>query len=110
MKRDKALTKASKFLDKRSFVGQRLHPGTTHSCLYVRGKDVAPIRRAIFQRDKGKCQICGAWYGEAWGEMHHLVGGLGLVRCFCPENLAWSCPRCHRSKHVRPMWTPRSAA
>ena len=110
MKRDKALTIAENFQDPRSFVGQNLHPGTLRHCIYLRGKDVGPQRHGVFLRDNGKCQACGAYYGEDWGELHHLKGGLGLQRCWCPENLAWSCPKCHRSVHARPLWTPRTAA
>lgn len=110
MKRDVQLTKAAKFLDPRSFIVQNLHPNTNHACVYLKGKDVGPARLRIFERDKGRCQACGAWYGWDWGELHHLKGGLGLQRCWCPENLAWSCPKCHRSVHARPLWTPRTAA
>ena len=107
MKRDRALTESADFLDKRSYIGQRVHPGTDHQCDYLRGDDARLRRMDVFVRDHGRCQNCGAWYGWEWGEMHHLKGGLGLDRCWCMENLAWSCPQCHRSKHVQPMWSKR---
>lgn len=113
LKRDLLATKLAYkdgvFLDakKRSYVGSNLHPGTDHLCWYLKGVDASLQRDRVFERDKGKCQVCGAYYGIEWGECHHLKGGLGKQRCWCMENLAWSCPKCHRSKHVRPMWTPR---
>lgn len=107
MRADRELTAAMKFLDPRSFIGQRIHPGTTHQCCYLRGKDVGPARQAIYERDKGLCQTCQRFSDSDDGEMHHIQGGLGLQRCSCPENLEWICGPCHRAKHVRVMWTHR---
>ena len=108
MKADRALTLAMKFQNPKSFIGQRIHPGTNHQCVYLKGKDVGPARLAIYERDKGLCQTCGRHADWDDGEMHHKAGGLGLQRCSCAENLEWQCGPCHRRKHVAPMWTHRS--
>lgn len=106
-KADRQLTAAMKFQDHRSFIGHRIHPGTTHPCVYLRGKDVGPARLAVYERDKGLCQNCGRFEDWESGEMHHKRGGLTLERCSCGENLEWICGGCHRKKHVAPMWTHR---
>lgn len=109
MKRDVQRTAEAKFKDKRSYWSREGH-------LYVRGKDVGPVRDRIFERDRGICQLRISW--ACWGAMdkgmchlEHLVGGLGLKRCWCDHNLRISCPPCHRIKDGRaPRWTPRGNA
>jgi len=108
-KRDVELTKRMHFMHKDSFVGQRMHPGTNHPCIYRRGKDVGPARLVIYERDKGRCQYCGVFADWDSGEIHHKEGGLGLQRCSCPENLAWACAPCHRKQHPQVQWTRRIA-
>ena len=108
-KRDKELTAAAHFLDPRSYISRHLHAGTAHNCRFLRGKDVEIARMEVFEREKGRCWNCGAYYGWNYGEMHHLEGGLGAQRCFCPENLGWACPRCHRARHVGVRWTKRES-
>lgn len=121
-KADRILTAAADFLDPRSFVGRRIHTGTTHQCCYLRGDDVAVVRRQIYERDLGLCTLhlsplCSGlaklpFDGSIWERWHleHEVGGLGLQRCWCPENLRGACWHCHQIKDGRqPRWTKRSA-
>ena len=100
-KRDAEATKARGFNDKRSFVSTKGHD-------YLAGSDMAARRHQVFVRDNGRCQTCGAWYGEDWGEVHHRLhrgrGGSDDL-----SNLEWSCRKCHRQHHVRPMWTRKQA-
>ncbi len=110
VRKDKALTAERRFLDPKSYIGQRVHPGTDHPCQYLKGKDVGVVRLLIFERERGRCWNCGAYYGWDYGELRHLKGGLGLERCWCPENLGWGCPKCHRSEHVRVRWSRKQAA
>ena len=118
-KADRQLTEAANFEDPRSFIGKRIHPGTQHNCLYVRGDDVRPVRVAIYARDGGRCTLklkCdgsrvlpfdGSIY-ERW-HLEHKVGGLGLQRCFCPENVRGACWDCHQAKDGRqPRFTTRA--
>ena len=110
LKADRELTKAMKFQDPRSFIGKRIHPETNHQCVYLKGRDVGPARLAIYERDKELCKFCGRFADWDDGEMHHVVGGLGLQRCSCPENLVWSCGPCHQKEHGRFWRTARIAA
>ena len=104
IKVDKEATRAAKFHDLRSYIATWLHPNTTHACRYLYGEDVQDQRYHVFEVDQGKCFNCGAWYGPRSGELHHRQGGLGRQRCWCLENLAWSCPKCHRAQHVQTRW------
>jgi hypothetical protein len=108
-KPNREATAAQGFLNTGSYVSFRLHPGTDHPCQFLKGKDVEVIRLAVFEREKGRCWNCGAYYGWNYGHLRHLAGGNGARRCWCPENLGWGCPKCHKSEHVRPMWTKKSA-
>jgi 5-methylcytosine-specific restriction endonuclease McrA len=121
VKRDKQLTDSTDFLDPRSFIGKRIHPGTSHPCLYLKGDDVGVVRRAIYARDGGRCtlklQCSGAkvlpFDGSVFERWHleHETGGLGLQRCWCPENLRGACWACHKIKDNRdPRWTVRAPA
>lgn len=110
MKRDKQLTEMMGFTDKRSYMGQRIHPNTKHQCQYLFGDDVTQVRRLVFDRERGRCWNCGAYYGWDYGHLRHIVGGRGLQRCFCLENLGWGCPKCHSREHVRVKWTPKKGS
>jgi len=107
-RRDDAATKAAAFLCPRySYISRRIHPGSDppHQCQYLAGDDVGVMRERIFKREEGRCWNCGAYYGLNYGELRHLVGGDKYSRCWCPENLGWGCPKCHRIEHNRePKW------
>jgi hypothetical protein len=75
---DKEATAARAFTDKKSYVGQRIHPETDHQCVYLFGDDVTQVRRRIFDRERGRCWNCGAYYGWDWGELRHLEGATRL--------------------------------
>jgi len=109
-KRDKQATELRGFLDPRSYVSHRIHPGTEHPCEFLYGRDVGVARLEVFAREKGRCWSCLTECNWDIGEMHHLKGGLGAQRCECLENLRWSCPHCHRAKHVQVQWTKRASA
>ena len=95
------LTAAARFLDPRSYVGARIHPGTSHHCQYLRGpEDVGKMRAAVRAAAKGNCHYCGE-YCWVRGELHHKQGGRGPQRCWCEENLVWACRQCHREEHGR---------
>lgn len=98
-KRDRSATKGRGFRDRCSFVSLDGHD-------YLRGEDMGLRRNNVFERDGGRCLTCGAWYGEATGHVHHLQSGL-VGRCDCFHNLEWSCPKCHRQKHVQTQWSKR---
>lgn len=95
-KTDVTETAARNFSDKRSRV-------MLDGRLSLKGKDMSEQRHRVFLRDQGRCQNCGAWVGEDYGEMHHIIhrgkGGSDDI-----ENLSWSCRKCHRSHHVRVKW------
>lgn len=101
---DKEATKQAKFLDPRSYIGNRIHPGTSHPCVYLRGEDRSYRRDEVRLIAQGKCTDCGVY---CWidGEMDHVEGGLGTQRCDCFENLSWRCGsrynNCHTKKHGR---------
>jgi 5-methylcytosine-specific restriction endonuclease McrA len=100
IKVDPEATAQARFRDPRSYVGFRTHPETEHACVYLFGEDVGERRDAIREKYEGNCSYCGeyCWFS---GELHHKVGGLGPQRCWCFENLTWSCKRCHEAEHGR---------
>jgi hypothetical protein len=55
------------------------------------------VEKAIFERDKGTCQICGRETDFGDGEIDHIVstskGGSDET-----ENLQWACHRCNKLK------------
>jgi hypothetical protein len=55
------------------------------------------VEKAIFERDKGICQICGRETEFGDGEIEHKIsrskGGSDN-----PENLQWTCHRCNKLK------------
>ena len=119
MRADVQATRDRHFTDHRSYIaGERLHPGTEHPCQYLFGSDVGPFREAIYKRDEGRCQLRLKCAGEAvlplqgsiferW-HLEHEQGGLGMSRCWCPENVRGSCWACHIEKDNRqPKWTKR---
>jgi 5-methylcytosine-specific restriction endonuclease McrA len=101
-------TKEANFTDHRSYVSSRQHPGSDHACMYLKGDDVAQARRRVFERERGRCWKCGAYYGWEFGHLRHLHGGNGEERCWCDENLGWGCPKCHMAEHGRvPRWVEK---
>lgn len=100
-KRDWAETEARHFKDKRSYVGFRVHPGTSHCCVYLKGVDAREAKLRIYQRDEGKCFRCGEWVCISFADLEHEVGGDSRERCWCDENLRIADGRCHRIKDGR---------
>lgn len=117
-RRDEAATLAARFEDYRSFVSQPKRipngcPNEVHLVLYG-FEDKAPIRAAIFRRNREKhhlagmsinrCEECGhrVFEGDEWpsrrGEWDHVRNGSG-ERCDCPENGRVLCQECHRHRH-----------
>jgi hypothetical protein len=107
-KRDKEATRAAKFLSRYSYVSFRIHPGTTHPCVYLAGSDCGAVRERIFQRDHFRCQLenCQICVSLATGELDHIEGKRKVIRCWCDENLRTVCKKHHRRKHNRePKWS-----
>ena len=100
---DKEATKQAQFLDKRSYVGNRIfaHPGTNHQCVYLFGKDASLRRHYVVLLQGGKCKCCGQSCIAGSSELDHIVGGSKVNRCWCFENLQYLCRECHTKKHGR---------
>jgi|SRR5712664_879575 len=98
-KKDDAATKAAKFESRYSYISFRLHPGTTHQCVYLAGLDTEACRMAVYVRANGRCQYCGKRLplnGDLMWRAHLAHGGNTKVsRCWCPENLTLKCYHCH---------------
>ena len=119
MKRDRQLTDLAyangTFVDpkRRSYVAQKLHPGTDHPCVFLRGKDRSNRRDELFKRVKGLCINCKRYRDEDHGDMSHEVSR-GRGGCDCWENLAWRCTffvaNCHTKEHPQVQWTRKGAA
>lgn len=63
-----------------------------------KSKAVAEVRRQIFLRSKGNCELCAAIVTEQTGHMHEKVfkshqGEVSL------DNSIYVCPPCHRGEH-----------
>jgi len=63
-----------------------------------RTKAVAEVRRQIFLRSAGQCELCGALVTEDTGHMHEKIfrshgGEISLA------NSIYVCPPCHRGEH-----------
>ncbi len=106
-KRDRELTAARKFKDKRSYVDVY---GKDH----LFGEDMSARRLEVYNRDKGRCMLiasprCRGFASWEWGEMDHIVsrgrGGTDEL-----ENLRWSCVSCHRYRHLHPKWRAQEKA
>lgn len=93
-KKDIPATADRQFLDERSFVA------LSSGCEMLYGKDISNRRHEIFLRDLGRCQYCGMWVGEEYGEMHHVIHR-GKGGSDDASNLVWSCRKCHRSHHIQ---------
>src|ERR1035437_3756586 len=70
-----------------------------------RTEAVASIRKQIFYRSHGYCEICGALVLETSGHMHEQVprGKGGEISL---ENSIFICPKCHAREHSdrNPRW------
>ena len=52
-------------------------------------------KEAVFERDGGKCVLCGRWAYPSWSSAHFIRrshGGLGIEK-----NILTLCPSCHRA-------------
>lgn len=71
---------------------------------HLRGKDVEPFRRKIFERSGGACELKlapGCWQNAPWeiGEIDHDPDG--YERYDSLDSVKWTCPPCHRFRHNR---------
>lgn len=51
-------------------------------------------KQTVYERDGGKCVLCGRWAVVGWACAHYIArshGGLGIE-----ENILTLCPECHR--------------
>lgn len=97
---------AGRFKDPRSRMDKK---GYAH----LEGEDKTELRRKLFVRSMGYCEIvvdskgrrCGRFAGWENGQMHHIPGGYEKI-----DDLAhvwWACKPCHKSAHVAVRWTKR---
>lgn len=89
---DRQATKEAKFTDWRS-----CH--TTDGRLILKGLDMSAMRDEVIRRDRGQCQLCGA-FCQFDGEVHHKIPR-GRRRDDSAANLILVCQKCHRLEHVR---------
>ena len=61
-------------------------------------------REYAYNRDKGKCKCCGAYFSDAVPKhCHHVDNKLPVDRINKVPNLAWLCVPCHRMVHNSPI-------
>lgn len=53
------------------------------------------LRRAVYARDRGRCQVCLSRVGRIWDAGHLVDRCVGGIDCL--ENLVLMCQRCNRS-------------
>jgi len=56
-------------------------------------------REYAYNRDKGKCRICGKLLEKNNRECHHIQPSLPLDKVNKVPNLAWVCKECHHIIH-----------
>lgn len=56
-------------------------------------------REYAYNRDKGKCKVCGAVLSPDNRHCHHIINKLPLDRINKVSNLAWVCIDCHNQIH-----------
>jgi group II intron reverse transcriptase/maturase len=56
-------------------------------------------REYAYNRDKGRCRICGTLLEAENRECHHLNPNLSLEQINKVPNLAWLCTECHKVVH-----------
>ncbi|MGF7396269.1 group II intron reverse transcriptase/maturase (plasmid) [Thermoanaerobacterium thermosaccharolyticum] len=60
-------------------------------------------REYAYNRDKGKCRICGKWLEKGNMECHHIQPQLKPNKVNKVPNLAWLCEQCHHIVHGSPI-------
>jgi group II intron reverse transcriptase/maturase len=60
-------------------------------------------REYAYNRDKGKCRICGKWLKKGNMECHHIQPRLKPDKVNKVPNLAWLCEQCHHIVHGSPI-------
>lgn len=56
-------------------------------------------REYAYNRDRGKCRICGQWLNVGNRECHHIQQYLLPNQINKVSNLAWLCKKCHHAVH-----------
>lgn len=88
---DAEATAKACFHDKRSY-------WTIHGKLYLFGQDMACQRLSVFERDRKRCQHCGA--SIYWEDYHmHHVKHRGRGGDDSLANMKSLCLTCHRKEH-----------
>lgn len=112
VRRDDEATRLRQFSSPDSYVSHRIHPGTTHPCVYLAGKDAAFVRSVIFEKYGSRCFWCAKWVPfdgpvTVRGHLCHVGGSTKVERCWCVEALRLGCYECHiLEEHARePRWT-----
>jgi hypothetical protein len=60
-------------------------------------------REDAYNRDKGKCRICGKWLEKGNMNCHHIQPKLKPNKVNKVPNLAWLCEQCHHVVHGSPI-------
>ncbi len=60
-------------------------------------------REYAYNRDRGKCRICGKWLEKDDMECHHIQPQLKSDKVNKVSNLAWLCNQCHHIVHGSPI-------
>jgi 5-methylcytosine-specific restriction endonuclease McrA len=93
IRRDLEATAKAKFFNGRSYIRP---DGRQH----LFGIDMELRRKQVWERCKGRCEICHNQVAEDYGELHHdkprSRGGDDSAK-----NLLFICKPCHRAKHNR---------
>lgn len=56
-------------------------------------------REYAFNRDKGKCRVCGKELNDGYRHCHHIDNKLPINKANRVPNLAWVCIKCHEYIH-----------
>ena len=74
-----------------------INPIPKHKAKRLKGKALKALHKAVYERDNGLCQKCGAWVKPgtpAHHKIHKSQGGDDTM-----ENLEMMCMICHDEEH-----------
>ena len=85
---------------------ETMQPSSKLYGMWDRREAISAIRRQIFERSKGECELCSTPVTWGAGHMHELLprGKGGEISL---ENSVFVCPACHKHEHRErsPQWT-----
>lgn len=56
-------------------------------------------REYVYNRDKGKCKVCGSWLNSTNRHCHRIDSKLSINQINKVSNLAWICKDCDKQVH-----------